>query len=92
MPMKKKPAGRDLSRRDPHSPVLLPAQLAVELNVGEDTLYRWRDNGEGPKFCKLTSHKLVYRVVDVDRWLAERAKVTPKPKRKNGADFKSSRG
>ena len=109
MAMKKKPtpkddASRDLyqvpigqfpvSQRVTSSKFYLPAELAAELDVGIDCLWRWRTTGEGPPVCQLSARKFVYLKDDVERWLTDRrrTRVRPKPRRKNGADFKSSRG
>lgn len=46
----------------------MPAELADMLNVTEDTLREWRRNRVGPDFVK-TGKVVVYREVDVQKWL-----------------------
>jgi hypothetical protein len=36
------------------------------------TAQRWRQSGDGPPFVRLGKRRVVYRVADVERWLAER--------------------
>ena len=36
------------------------------------TAQRWRASGGGPAFVRLGRRRIVYRVADVERWLAER--------------------
>ena len=36
------------------------------------TAQRWRASGHGPAFVRLGKRRVVYRVADVERWLAER--------------------
>lgn len=36
------------------------------------TAQRWRATGGGPPFVRLGRRRVVYRVADVERWLAER--------------------
>ena len=36
------------------------------------TAQRWRASGGGPAFVRLGRRRVVYRVADVERWLAER--------------------
>jgi hypothetical protein len=33
---------------------------------------RWRGSGTGPPFVRLGKRRVVYRVADVERWLAKR--------------------
>jgi len=37
------------------------------------TAQRWRQDGAGPKFIRLGQRRIVYRVSDVETWLADRA-------------------
>jgi hypothetical protein len=36
------------------------------------TAQRWRASGGGPAFVRLGKRRVVYRVADVERWLAQR--------------------
>jgi hypothetical protein len=36
------------------------------------TAQRWRATGDGPPFVRLGRRRVVYRVADVEQWLAER--------------------
>jgi hypothetical protein len=36
------------------------------------TAQRWRASGGGPAFIRLGRRRVVYRVADVERWVAER--------------------
>lgn len=56
-------------------PTLLPpAQTAELLGVGIKTLERWRSQGEGPRFVKLSPGTVRYRAVDLNAFIAERIK------------------
>lgn len=53
-----------------------PAELAAELGIPKQTIYKWRTEGKGPRGHKLGRH-LRFARRDVDEWLAENA--DPKP-------------
>ena len=42
---------------------------AVYLDVGEETLKRWRRLGTGPAYIRLAHSRVRYRVSDLDAWL-----------------------
>lgn len=46
-------------------------ELAAHLDVGEQTLRRWRAAGQGPAYTKVGG-KIVYQVGGVDEWLKTR--------------------
>jgi len=58
--------------------VLVPAKhVQARLNVSAVTLWRWRADHEGPRWCKLGT-RVMYDAGDVDRFLADRfAEATP---------------
>ena len=39
------------------------------LGVSESLLRKLRQNGEGPKFCRISNKKIVYRAVDLKRFV-----------------------
>ncbi len=47
-------------------------QLAARLDLSQRTLERMRNAGSGPRFAK-TGKKILYRLQDVEAWLAERS-------------------
>lgn len=51
---------------------LTPSELAAELHMPVQTLYRWRTEGKGPRAHKLGGHVRFMRA-DVDAWYAENA-------------------
>jgi hypothetical protein len=40
--------------------------------IAPRTAQRWRASGQGPPFIRLGPRRIVYRISDVERWLAER--------------------
>ena len=74
----RKACGLDIetgSHRDSGSPALITARdAAAHLNVAEKTLANWRTQGHGPGFVKVGG-RVVYRVSDVDAWLAQRTAI-----------------
>lgn len=55
--------------------LVMPEELADMLNVTEDTLREWRRNRVGPDFVK-TGKVVVYREVDVQKWLEMNVVIT----------------
>ena len=56
-------------------PAGLPTHAAAEyIGVARQTLANWRVRGDGPPYAKLgkSGMKVVYRVVDLDQYLADR--------------------
>lgn len=53
-------------------PLMSLQDVAVYLDIPEQTLYRWRHHGEGPRASKVGRH-LRYRRADVEAWLDEQA-------------------
>lgn len=51
------------------APVLNTKELAEYLNVSERTLEKYRMEGDGPRFVKLSARAVRYRVEDVEAWL-----------------------
>jgi hypothetical protein len=46
--------------------------LSERFLIPPRTAQRWRASGGGPAFVRLGRRRVVYRVADVERWLAER--------------------
>ncbi|AMN45047.1 helix-turn-helix transcriptional regulator [Rhodoplanes sp. Z2-YC6860] len=54
------------------SPKVVSAKAAASfVGLSESTLAKLRLNGNGPVYCKL-GRRVVYRLVDLDAWLASR--------------------
>jgi predicted DNA-binding transcriptional regulator AlpA len=45
--------------------------LAERYHIPPRTAQRWRSAGGGPPFVRLGARRVVYRVADIERWLAE---------------------
>jgi predicted DNA-binding transcriptional regulator AlpA len=43
--------------------------------IAPRTAQRWRSTGEGPRWIRLGRRRVLYRVSDVEAWLAERTYV-----------------
>lgn len=54
---------------DDYPPVLTTAQTAELLQVSAQTLRNWRWRGRGPKFLRLSSNRVRYRLSDVLDWM-----------------------
>jgi predicted DNA-binding transcriptional regulator AlpA len=52
--------------------LLTTRDLAAELHVTDQTVRRWRCDGRGPRFIKLTGNRVLYRRRDLEEFLAER--------------------
>jgi hypothetical protein len=46
--------------------------LNVRYLIPPRTAQRWRATGDGPPFVRLGRRRVVYRVADIERWLAAR--------------------
>ncbi|PZO88668.1 MAG: hypothetical protein DI626_01275 [Micavibrio aeruginosavorus] len=55
----------------PNTPFVTPKMLAAFLKVSEKTLDRWRREGKGPNFYKISNNRIRYYMPDVDTWLAQ---------------------
>ena len=40
--------------------------------ISQRTAQRWRVTGDGPPFVRLGRRRVIYRIADAERWLAER--------------------
>jgi predicted DNA-binding transcriptional regulator AlpA len=60
-------------------PVLGERETARWLSVGVSTLQRWRSNGYGPAFIRLSPRRIGYRKSAVERWLASREHLSVTP-------------
>jgi predicted DNA-binding transcriptional regulator AlpA len=47
-------------------------QLAERLNVSQRTIERWWLEGDGPKGLRLGARRIVYPLVEVEAWEAQR--------------------
>lgn len=50
---------------------LRPKELAEILRVSEKTLERWRAEGKGPPWTKISNKQICYAIADFDEWLAQ---------------------
>jgi predicted site-specific integrase-resolvase len=53
---------------------MTPAAVADRLGVSKKLRKRWRGNGEGPAFVRLTRKTLRYRVADIETFIAARVR------------------
>jgi len=65
-----KPATRSPSAADA---LLRPVDVATMLGVSPKTMERWRAEGRGPRFAKLSGKVVRYRAVDVDAFVRARS-------------------
>lgn len=56
----------------PTENLLTPAETATRLRLAMQTLARWRCEGEGPPFVRLSGNRVAYRDCDIKDWLAHR--------------------
>lgn len=54
------------------------ADLAMYLQVPQETIYRWRKQGLGPQGLKVGRY-VRFRSEDVDTWLSARAEQSARP-------------
>jgi predicted DNA-binding transcriptional regulator AlpA len=52
---------------------LTPEELAERERVSKATVRRWRAEGEGPPYERLTPQTIRYRLSEVERWERDRA-------------------
>ncbi len=61
------------SLHEKDSKKILPPRAAGEyLGISPLTLANWRVLGKGPRFIRLSSRKIAYRLYDLEAWLTER--------------------
>lgn len=53
--------------------VLTSAETAKLLTVSAPVMERWRAAGTGPRFVRLSTRRIGYRVADLRAWMADRA-------------------
>jgi hypothetical protein len=46
--------------------------LEARYNIAPRTAQRWRSSGEGPPFVRVGPRRVMYRIADVEAWLATR--------------------
>lgn len=56
--------------------MLTTAQVAEMIGVSESTLRWWRHAGRGPKSFNLSRRKVMYRLEDIEAWMAEQYEST----------------
>lgn len=52
-----------------HAVSLSPKDVAARLGVSEKTLERWRREGKGPPFVKVSYKRVRYMVKELDAWI-----------------------
>jgi len=52
--------------------LLSEQEIAERLGIARRTLQRWRQQGGGPPFTRLSERRIAYPVAEADRWAAER--------------------
>lgn len=57
-------------------PLLDVAELAAQIRVPQQTIYRWRTEGRGPRGIKIGRH-LRYRQRDIDAWIEAQSDARP---------------
>lgn len=67
-----------MSRTDPatNGRLLDPEDVANILNMSPRTLERWRAQGRGPHFVRLSGRRVRYRNADVQRWIARQVRAS----------------
>lgn len=68
MPVQKSRAAHRALARE----FLTPEQAADLLSVHPETMKKWRLEGGGPAFFRLSAHRVLYARSDIDCWLADR--------------------
>jgi predicted site-specific integrase-resolvase len=53
-----------------------PDQLAQRWAISKKTLERWRCEGAGPRYLKLSGCRVVYRLDDIESYESARYKTT----------------
>ncbi len=53
--------------------VLTAASAAELLTVSIPVMERWRREGTGPRFIRLSARRVGYRVADLRAWMADRS-------------------
>lgn len=56
--------------------LLTTAELAERLKVSVATVRRWRHNGKGPSYVRLSHNDVRYRLEDVDAFLKSQTITT----------------
>ena len=54
--------------------LLTEQDLAAMLNVNPRTLQKWRVNGDGPAFVRISRRCIRYRITDIKDWTQNRIK------------------
>jgi hypothetical protein len=46
--------------------------LHEQYDIPPRTAQRWRASGDGPEYVRVGKRRILYRIADVERWLANR--------------------
>ena len=52
--------------------LLTPPEAAARMRLAKQTLARWRCEGGGPRYVRLSGNRVAYRAADIDAWLEAR--------------------
>ncbi len=52
--------------------LLTSGETASRLRLAKQTLARWRCEGGGPRFVRLSGNRVAYRLTDIEEWLSNR--------------------
>jgi len=55
--------------------IIRPSGIKDAAGISKSTAYRLMEQGKFPKVIKLTDKAVGWRASDIEKWLAERAKV-----------------
>lgn len=53
--------------------ILSPRDASNYIGVSQFTLANWRVQGKGPRFIRLSTRKIGYRMTDLEAWLTARS-------------------
>jgi hypothetical protein len=66
------PHGQEGGEANPSRSYLDEEGLFIQYGIPSRTAQRWRSTGDGPRFVRLGKRRIIYRIADVEDWLAER--------------------
>lgn len=56
------------------SPLVKEAEAARILDLSKRTLQKWRVEGHGPVYIRVSARAIRYRLVDLESWINERVR------------------